>query len=279
MLEARGVHVLRGGRAALAGADLTLRGGEVVALVGPNGAGKSTLFAVLAGELRPGQGAATLDARPLACMTAAELALERAALEQSPSLSAPFSVAELVALGLASAPRAALDEAGLVERAMQAVGVAHLAARAADRVSGGERSRAHLARALAQLWAGRAAGGGRFLLLDEPTAALDLAHQVAALGVARAEAAAGAGVLAVLHDLNLAAAFADRVVILSEGRAVADGPPEVVFGAELLSAVYGTPIAVERGRGGRLRIAPDLPAAAAGASPCETPPRPRALVS
>ena len=98
----------------------------------------------------------------------------------------------------------------------------------------------------------------RYLLLDEPTASLDLAHQIALLKAARAEAAAGAGVLAVLHDLNLAAAFADRVLLIAEGRTVAEGAPEAVFEAGLLSAVYGTAVVVERGRSGSLRIAPDV---------------------
>jgi iron complex transport system ATP-binding protein len=258
MLEARDVHLRRGGRPVLAGVSLALRPGELVALVGPNGAGKSSLFALLAGEIRPDRGTVMLDGRPLAAFSAAALAAERAALEQAPSLSAPFAVAELVLLGLAAVPRADIDEAGLAARAMAAAGVADLASRPADRLSGGERARAHLARVLAQLWAGRAAGGGRVLLLDEPTASLDLAHQVALMTAERAEALHGAGVLVVLHDLNLAAAFADRAVLLSDGRVAAEGPPAAVLNARLLSTVYGAPISVERAAGGGMRIAPDL---------------------
>lgn len=258
MLETRDAVMLRGGRAVLDGVSLALRRGELVALCGPNGAGKSSLFALLAGDEAPARGAALLDGRPLAAYGAAALAAERAALEQAPGLSAAFTVAELVALGMAAVPRAALDEAALAARAMAATGVTALADRPADRLSGGERARAHCARVLAQLWAGRAAGGGRFLLLDEPTASLDLAHQVEIMDAARAEADAGAGVLTVLHDLNLAAAYADRVVLLAEGRVVADGPPETVFDARRLSRLYGAPVAVERGAGGALRIAPAL---------------------
>ncbi|HMR62251.1 MAG TPA: hypothetical protein PKD62_17185, partial [Amaricoccus sp.] len=171
---------------------------------------------------------------------------------------APFTVTALVALGAATAPRGAADEGAIVARAMAATGIAALAGRPADRLSGGERARAHLARVLAQLWTGRAAGGGRFLLLDEPTASLDVAHQVAVLRLARAEADAGTGVLAVLHDLNLAAAFADRVLLMSEGRAIAEGAPGEVLEAGRLSEVYRIPIAVEQSAGGMLRIAPDL---------------------
>lgn len=261
MLEARDLDVRRGGRLALQQADLVLRSGELLAVCGPNGAGKSTLFSALTGEIAPNGGAVLLDGQPIAGRGAAALARERAALEQDPMLSAAFTVAELVALGLSAVPRADLDARALSDRAMAAAGIAGLAQRRADRLSGGERARAHLARILAQLWAGRAAGGGRYLLLDEPVASLDLAHQVALMHVARAEAAAGAGVLVVLHDLNLVAGFADRVVLLSEGRIVADGRTEDVFDAGRLGAIYGTRIEVTRRGDGRLAILPVIDAA------------------
>ena len=238
MLEARDVTLVRSGRAVLSDVSLTLSPGALVAVCGPNGAGKSSLFAVLAGELVPDRGAVTLDGRPLASFTAAALAAERVALEQAPTVSAPFTVRALVALGLAALPRVDLDDAALCARAIDAAGVAALADRPADRLSGGERARAHLARVLAQLWAGRAAGAGRYLMLDEPTASLDIGHQLALMEVARTEAEAGAGVLVVLHDLNLAAAFADRIVLLNAGRIEAAGPPEAVFASDRLSAVY-----------------------------------------
>lgn len=256
MLEARRVGLARGGRPVLDGVSLTLGRAELVALCGPNGAGKSSLFALLTGELRPSTGAVELDGRPLGELSAATLAGERAALGQAPSLSAAFTVRELVGLGLALVPRAALDEAALTRRAMEATGIAPLAERAADRLSGGERARAHLARVLAQLWAGRAAGGGRYLMLDEPTASLDIAHQLAVMDVARGEAEAGAGVLVVLHDLNLAATFADRVVLMHRGGIAAEGPAREVFEAARLSRVYETALAVEETRRG-LRVVPE----------------------
>jgi len=257
MLEARGVVLTRGGRQVLDRVDVVLRPGELLAVVGPNGAGKSSLFSVLAGELRPASGLALLDGRPMSGLPAATLAAERAALEQAPSLAAPFTVAELVALGMAAVPRAEVDEQALAARALAAVEIAALAERPADRLSGGERARAHLARVLAQLWAGRTGGGGRYLLLDEPTASLDLAHQVAVMRVARGESEAGAGVLAVLHDLNLAAAFADRVLLLDHGSVVAEGTAASVFQGDRLSEVYRATIDVERSASGNLRILPD----------------------
>jgi iron complex transport system ATP-binding protein len=261
MLSAEGVSVRRGGRRALDGVCLALEPGELVALCGPNGAGKSTLIGALAGDLRPEAGRVTLAGRPIAGMGARALARARAVLEQAPLCAAPFTVAELVALGAEVAPRHVADLGPLAREAMAAAGVAALAGRRMDALSGGERARAHLARALAQLSAGRLGGGGHALLLDEPTASLDLAHQIAVLRAARRAAAEGAAVLAALHDLTLAAAFADRVALIDRGRLVALGAPAEALTAERLTAVYGAPVAVSRGPGGALRIAPDLEAA------------------
>jgi iron complex transport system ATP-binding protein len=267
MLEARAVTLRRGGRLALADVSVTLAPGELVAVCGPNGAGKSSLLGALAGDLRPDAGSVALFGRPLAAHDAAALAIRRAVLEQDPGLAAPFCVAELVALGAGIAPPGA-DAGAIAADAMEAAGVAALSGRRADRLSGGERARAHLARVLAQLAAGRAQGGGHCLLLDEPTASLDLAHQVAVMEAARRAAAEGAGVLAVLHDLTLAAAFADRVALMAEGRIVAEGPPAAVFEAQRLTSVYGADVAVDRRPDGGLRIAPDLaPRSRASRSP------------
>jgi iron complex transport system ATP-binding protein len=259
MLEARDVTLDRAGRRVLHGVTLGIAPGELLAVCGPNGAGKSSLLAVLAGDLRPATGAALIDGRPVAALSAAALAERRAVLEQAPTLSAGFTVAELVRLGAEAVPRSPAEPGALVARALAATAMTGHACRAADRLSGGERSRAHLARVLAQLWAGRAAGAGGWLMLDEPTASLDLAHQVAVMRAARAAADDGAGVLCVLHDLNLAAAFADRVVLLGAGRVAGDGTPETVLTAPALGALYGAPVAVERHASGALRIAPDLP--------------------
>ncbi len=258
MLEAHDIHLRRNRRDVLSGVSLSLRPGELVSLIGPNGAGKSSLFAVLAGELPPDGGKVTLDGQPVRKIGASRLATLRAALEQSPSLSSPFTVAGLVALGMASVSRAAIDCAGVAAAAMSAAGVAELASRPVDLLSGGERARAHLARTLAQLYAGRAIGGGRYLLLDEPTASLDLSHQIGLMSAARSEADRGPGVLVVIHDLNLAAAFSDRIAIIRDGGPVALGTPGTVLTPGLLSEVYGSAISVERSPAGTLRITPDL---------------------
>ena len=258
---------------ALAGADLVLghgraevvRGvslaaapGELLALCGPNGSGKTTLLSALSGDLVPWRGRVTLAGRAIATLRPAALARGRAVLEQSPGLSADFDVDTLAALGI---PRevAPGEAAGLVARALAAVDLADCAALSVARLSGGQRHRAHLARALAQLAAGRLLGGGHALLLDEPTASLDVAHQIGVMRAARAAAEQGAAVVVVLHDLTLAAAFADRIALMAEGRLAALGPPREVLTEAALSALYGTLLRVDEA-GGFLRVTPDFAA-------------------
>lgn len=258
MLDARGLALTRSGRQVLRDLSLSARPGELLALCGPNGAGKSTLLGMLAGDIRPDVGSIHLDGIPLASLSPRALARRRAALEQAPELAAPFQVRELVMLGLSSMPEIAPRDAALiVARAMQDTGVENMAGRPADRLSGGERARAHLARALAQLAGGRALGhGAGWLLLDEPTASLDLGRQAEAMRAARAAADRGAGVIAALHDLNLAAAFADRVALIAGGALVAFAPPAEALDQELLSSVYAAPVEVRRAASGALRIVP-----------------------
>lgn len=256
MLEALGITVRRGSRTVLDGVDLRLRPGEVVAVCGPNGAGKSTLLSVLAGDLKPDAGTVTFGGVAIREFGAASLALQRAVLEQSPHVAAPFRVVDLVGLGASCAAIAVRDAVPLARDAMQIAEVLHLAQARTDRLSGGEGARTHLARVLAQLAAGRRGGGGRYLLLDEPTASLDMSHQIAAMRAIRTVAADGGGALTILHDLNLAAAFADRIVLLSNGMGVAEGPPSEVFCEDTLSEVFGVTFRVVRESARDLRIAP-----------------------
>ncbi|GHG73690.1 hemin import ATP-binding protein HmuV [Streptomyces griseocarneus] len=236
--EARALRVGLGGRNVLDGVDLSVAAGEVVALVGPNGAGKSTLLAALARDLTAASGEVRIDGAPADAWSAGELALRRAVLPQSAELSFPFTAGEVVRMGRAPwAGTAAEDEDdAAVEAAMAATEVAGFASRPFAALSGGERARVALARVLAQR--------APLLLLDEPTAALDLRHQELVLRVCRERAAAGDAVVVVLHDLGLAGAYADRVAVLHEGRVVADGPPAEVYLPELLGRVYGQPVDV-----------------------------------
>ncbi|MFC7309779.1 heme ABC transporter ATP-binding protein [Streptomyces monticola] len=236
--EARGLRVRLGAREVLAGVDLTARAGEVLALVGPNGAGKSTLLAALAADLPAAAGTVHICGRPSSDWPAPELALRRAVLPQSATLSFPFPVEDVVRMG--RAPWAGTEQADeddvAVAAAMAATEVTEFAARPFSALSGGERARVALARVLAQT--------APLLLLDEPTAALDLRHQELVLRICRERAAAGDAVVVVLHDLGLAAGYADRVAVLEGGLVAADGPPGRVFTEGLLSTVYRQPVEV-----------------------------------
>ncbi|MFG3001106.1 heme ABC transporter ATP-binding protein [Streptomyces sp. NPDC048340] len=238
LAEIADLHVRLGEREVLAGIDLTARAGEVLALVGPNGAGKSTLLAALAADLPATSGVVRIDGRPVGDWSAPELALRRSVLPQSAELSFPFPVGDVVRMGRApwaGTPYAEADEEA-VAAAMAATEVTAFADRPFSALSGGERARVALARVLAQR--------APLLLLDEPTAALDLRHQELVLRICRERAAAGDAVVVVLHDLGLAAAYADRAAVLHEGRVAADGLPSEVFDGDLLSLVYRQPVEV-----------------------------------
>ncbi len=237
-LEAAGVSVVLGGREVVQDVDLVVRHGELVALVGPNGAGKSTLLGALAGDLAPSTGVASIDGRPVQRWAVRELAMRRSVLLQRIEISFPFRVLDVVRMGRApwAGTTAEDEDERAVATAMEETDVSDLADREYPSLSGGERARAALARVLAQ--------GTAILMLDEPTAALDLHHQELVMGMARRRAADGGAVVVVAHDLLLAAAWAHRIVMLDRGRVVADGSPREVLTEELLSRVYRTPVEV-----------------------------------
>ncbi|ADI08990.1 hemin importer ATP-binding subunit [Streptomyces bingchenggensis BCW-1] len=237
---AHDLHVRLGAhsRDVLTGIDLTARAGEVLALVGPNGAGKSTLLAALAADLAPHRGQVVICGRDAPAWSAAELALRRAVLPQSASLAFPFTVEEVVRMGRApwaGTPAEDRDDT-VVASALAQTETTDFAARPFSALSGGEKARVALARVLAQQTP--------LLLLDEPTAALDLRHQELVLRICRRRAAAGDAVVVVLHDLGLAAAYAHRTAVLHNGRIAAAGPPAEAFQADLLSHVYRQPVDV-----------------------------------
>ncbi|TIC84555.1 heme ABC transporter ATP-binding protein [Nocardioides sp. GY 10127] len=248
-MEARGVHVRLGGRPVLRDVDLAVGPGELVALVGPNGAGKSTLLSVLAGDLTPDAGQVLLGGEPLHRLPARRLARRRSVLPQSQRLAFSFPAEEVVRMGRSPWWRTPheQDDDRAVAVALAAADVRHLAVRAYPRLSGGERARTDLARVLAQ--------DTGVVLLDEPTAALDLRHQQSVLATARRLADAGGVVVVVLHDLGLAGAWADRVVVLRDGEVRADGAPSDVLVPALVEEVYGLPVAVVE-VGGRPVVVP-----------------------
>ncbi|MEZ5591263.1 MAG: heme ABC transporter ATP-binding protein [Gammaproteobacteria bacterium] len=252
MLLAQNVSYSTGQRQLLQKVSLVLQPGQVLALVGPNGAGKSTLLKLLVGELQPSAGTVLMNERPLPDWPLSERARQRAVLPQDSTLSFGFTVQEVVLLGRSpyGSGRSSYDY-HVAQEALAAAAVEHLAARSYMSLSGGERQRVQLARVLAQLWPDpklapaqtglvqKRISGPRYLLLDEPTASLDLAHQHATLRQAQQLARQrGLGVLAVLHDLNLAAEYADHIALLQQGRLVAQGTPFEVLTPALIEQTF-----------------------------------------
>lgn len=234
----RGICLRIGTASILDDVTLDVAYGRVLALVGPNGAGKSSLLGLLTGDVRPSAGEILLEERPLAEWSARELSRARSVLLQSNQVAFSFTVADVVEMG--RAPWIGSDEAADDERAIRdavhRADVEALLDRGYPSLSGGEKARASLARVLAQ--------ETRVVMLDEPTAALDLRHQEEVLRVARDLAARGRAVIVVLHDLSLAAAYADEVAIVDGGRLVAHGDPHEVLTQERIERVYGTPVRV-----------------------------------
>ncbi|MCX5478144.1 heme ABC transporter ATP-binding protein [Kaistia geumhonensis] len=243
MITAEDITIRAGGNVLIDRVSLALRPGSVTAIVGPNGAGKSTLVRALTGEIAPAAGRVAIDGEDLARLAPRALAARRAVLPQASSLAFPYTVHEVVRLGVLAARdrRAANDR---VVAALSAVDLSGFGGRLYQQLSGGEQQRVHLARVLCQLPEPCPGGQAAWLFLDEPTSSLDLRHQLMALAAAQRFARAGGGVVAVLHDLNLAARHADRIVVVRKGRIAADGPPAEVLTAGLIEDVFGVALAV-----------------------------------
>ncbi|MGE0661109.1 MAG: heme ABC transporter ATP-binding protein [Reyranellaceae bacterium] len=239
MLAADKVCVAVAGRRLIDGVSLALQPGELLAVVGPNGAGKSTLMRALSGEARLADGTVTLDGRTLQQIGPERLALRRAVLPQETRLAFSLTVEQVVSLGrLPHRGRAdRMADRVAIARALQTVDMAGFVQRAWPTLSGGERQRVNLARVLAQLDIGNRTEESRYLLLDEPTAALDLKHQLALLKLLRVQVEQGIGVLAILHDLNQAL-LADRVAVLAGGRLIALGRPDEVLTPQIVRQAY-----------------------------------------
>lgn len=248
MLVADRVSLRAEGRLLLEEVSITVRPGEVHVLLGPNGAGKSSLLRVLAGDLEPHSGQVRLNGRALGDWTPRERARLRAVLPQGDHLRFGFTAAEVVGLGrLAAHTGSPEQEAALIDQALSETDASALAARRYPSLSGGERQRVQLARVLVQLATPENPDlRDHYLLLDEPTAALDLAHQHSGLALVRQKARQGAGVLAVLHDLNLALRIADRVSLLHQGRVLAQGTPSETLQPELLQQAFGAALSFRR---------------------------------
>jgi iron complex transport system ATP-binding protein len=244
MIKAHEVSVIRGRRHLLDRVNLTLQPGCFTVVIGPNGAGKSTLLKVLSGEVAPDHGGVSYQDRPIRQLSSLELAAERAVLPQSTALSFPFTALEVVRMGAIA--HGSLNPGAAARHALARVGLAGFDGRDYNALSGGEQQRVQLARVLAQMPDPVAQGRSRAIFLDEPTASLDIGHQISVLELARDFARRGGSVLAILHDLNLAAEFADHLAVLHQGRLVAEGSVVDTLTDPVVSGVYGISGAVGR---------------------------------
>ena len=244
MLEARDVTVAYDHRIAVADLSLTLKPGEITAIIGPNGAGKSTLLRTLNGQLRPSSGAILLDGEPLQRMSRRTISRRIAVVAQEAELRFPVTVLEFVLGGrFAWATNAGWGweterDLKVADTVLSETELSELSGRLMNELSGGERQRALMARALAT--------EAPILLLDEPTANLDLSHQATLLTVVRHRCdRAEAGALVVTHDINLASHFADNILLMKQGRPVRAGTPKAVLQPQILQDVFEVRVLVD----------------------------------
>lgn len=247
MISAEKLTVTLNGRDVARDVSFWLQDGELAALVGPNGAGKSSVLKALAG-VTPSSGEVRIAEGPADRLSVRERAQRLAWLPQTRPVAWNLMAEDVVALGRfagAPAPYGLMGETdrAAVSAALDKADATHLLGRPFQALSGGEQARVHLARLLAS--------PAPVLLLDEPCAALDIAHQLSLMAALQAEAAAGRTLIVVLHDLELAARFCPRILVMQDGALVADGAPDTALSAEILGQVFG----VSRGAEGRLERA------------------------
>ena len=225
--------------------DLVVDDGEMLVILGPNGAGKSTLFKMLSGEWPATEGSVTLFDQSYSQWQGNELALRRAILPQHSSLTFPFTVQEVVAMGRTPHDTGVKKDRAVVAELIQRCDLQALRKRLYPWLSGGEKQRVQLARVLAQIWPTDSDGQRhKFLFLDEPTSALDIAHQHSMLRIARELTHQGYSVVVILHDLNLASAYADRVLMLHQGKVAGQGTVREVFNESLLRQVFDVQVQI-----------------------------------
>lgn len=241
MLQASHLCYRAGSRPLISDISLQLASGQLVALIGPNGAGKSTLLRLLTGYLTPESGSCLLQGRALSTWNPLELARIRAVMRQGSELAFGYSVREVVSLGRSPHNNRQLQRA--LQQVLTQTDCLSLAERDYGHLSAGEQQRVQLARVLVQLWSDTPAP--RWLFLDEPTSALDLYHQQHSLRLLRhLTRQSPLAVCCVLHDLNLAALYADRILLLHQGKLVAAGTPAQVLQREILQRWYGADLGV-----------------------------------
>ena len=246
-LNLKSVSLKLDNRQILKDVSLEINEGEIVSVIGPNGAGKSTLLNVLTGDITPDSGDTIYDNRQLNKISIQERAFTRSVMSQMQTLVFNFNVKDVVEMGWLQ--RGNSDFSSNFSIAFEAVtkecNVQNLVHRKFNSLSGGEQRRVHFARTLLQLWRPSQSSDPRYLLLDEPTANLDLSSEMLLMNILKARASSNVGILVILHDLNLASHFADKIAIMKDGEIKAFGKPEEIMTDDFLTSIYEVPIKVK----------------------------------
>jgi len=246
-LNLKSVSLKLDNRQILKDVSLEINEGEIVSVIGPNGAGKSTLLNVLTGDITPDSGDTIYDNRQLNKISIQERAFTRSVMSQMQTLVFNFNVKDVVEMGWLQ--RGNSDFSSNFSIAFEAVtkecNVQNLVHRKFNSLSGGEQRRVHFARTLLQLWRPSQSNDPRYLLLDEPTANLDLSSEMLLMNILKARASSNVGILVILHDLNLASHFADKIAIMKDGEIKAFGKPEEIMTDDFLTSIYEVPIKVK----------------------------------
>lgn len=246
-LSLKSVSLKLDNRQILKDVSLEINEGEIVSVIGPNGAGKSTLLNVLSGDISPDSGNTTYDNKQLNKISIQERAFTRSVMSQMQTLVFNFNVKDVIEMGWLQ--RGNSDFSSNFTMAFEAVttecNVHNLVHRKFNSLSGGEQRRVHFARTLLQLWRPSQSNDPRYLLLDEPTANLDLSSEMLLMNILKARATSNVGILVILHDLNLASHFADKIAIMKDGEIKAFGKPEEIMTDDFLTSIYEVPIKVK----------------------------------
>ena len=246
-LSLKSVSLKLDNRQILKDVSLEINESEIVSVIGPNGAGKSTLLNVLTGDISPDSGDINYDNKQLNKISIQERAFTRSVMSQMQTLVFNFNVKDVIEMGWLQ--RGNSDFSSNFSMAFEAVtaecNVHNLVHRKFNSLSGGEQRRVHFARTLLQLWRPSQSNDPRYLLLDEPTANLDLSSEMLLINILKARASSNIGILIILHDLNLASHFADKIAIMKDGEIKAFGKPEEIMTDDFLTSIYEVPIKVK----------------------------------
>ena len=227
--------------------SLEINEGEIVSVIGPNGAGKSTLLNVLTGDINPDSGEISYDNKQLKQISIQERAFTRSVMSQMQTLVFNFNVKDVIEMGWLQRGNSDFSNnfSMAFENVTKECNVHNLIHRKFNSLSGGEQRRVHFARTLLQLWRPSESNDPRYLLLDEPTANLDLSSEMLLMNILKKRASLNVGILVILHDLNLASHFADKIAIIKDGEIMAFGEPEKIMEDAFLTSIYDVPIKVK----------------------------------